>query len=244
MWLRFRVGRHRTRAQALVEFALVFPIFMLLIFSILILGLYVFYNQQLANAAGQAARYAAVHSSTALCPTVSRVESPTLTPLTYSRCDTPEAGWPNMTAAARSSVWGMNPSQVAVVGCWSGYVDSSNNYDALPVDPVTSNANAFVDCTMRDPSLAQPPVNPKANPGDLPCPATTIGSALTPPKADGDDKASGIAAAIGTTTNTSYPTTVTVYACFKWSPPLAGVIFIPSQVTLRAVVTEALQRQQ
>jgi TadE-like protein len=232
--------RDRTRAQALVEFALVFPIFMLLIFSIIVLGLYVFYNQQLANAASQAARYASVNTSTSLCPTVSRLESPLLRPITYSRCDVPEAGWPMMTAAARSSVWGMNPNQVSVVGCWSGYVDPSNNYDALPNDP----NNLFTDCTMRDPSLAQPPVNPKTNPGDLPCPATTIGSSETPPKADGDDKASGIAAAVGTTTNTSYPTTVTVYACFKWSPPLAGTLFIPSQVTLRAVVTEALQRQQ
>jgi TadE-like protein len=239
MWLTLQKRRDRTRGQALVEFTLVFPIFMLLIFSIIVFGLYVFYNQQLANAAGQAARYAAVHSSTSLCPTVSRLESPLLRPITYSRCDVPEKGWPKMTAAARSSIWGMNPTAVSIVGCWSGYVDANNNYDALPVDP-----NTFTDCTMRDPGLALAPVNPKTNPGDLPCPATTIGSAETPPKADGDDKASGIAAAIGTTTNTSYPTTVTVYACFKWSPPLAGVIFIPSQITLRAVVTEALQRQQ
>lgn len=239
MWLTLQKPRNRSRGQALVEFTLVFPIFMLLIFSIIVFGLYVFYNQQLANAAGQAARYAAVHSSTSLCPTVSRLESPLLMPITYSRCDVPEEGWPNMRAAARSSIWGMNPTQVSVVGCWSGYVDANNNYDALPVD-----TNTFTDCTMRDPSLALVPVNPKTNPGDLPCPATTIGSKETPPKADGDDKASGIAAAIGTTTNTSYPTTVTVYACFKWSPPLAGVIFIPSQITLRAVVTEALQRQQ
>jgi hypothetical protein len=227
----------RTRAQALVEFALVFPIFALVVFTIVVLGLYVFYNQQLANAAGQAARYAAVHSSTALCPTVSRLESPLLRPITYSRCDTPETGWPKLTAAARNSIWGMNSAQVSVLACWSGYVDPSNNYDALPVAP-----NVFTDCTMRDPSLAQPPINPKTAPGSLPCPAATVGSALVPPKADGDDKASGIADAIGT--NTAYPTTVTVYACFKWTPPMAGFLFVPPQITLRAVVTEALQRQQ
>jgi hypothetical protein len=37
---------------------------------------------------------------------------------------------------------------------------------------------------------------------------------------------------------------VTVYACFRWSPPLAGLLLIPSQVTMRAVITEVIQRQQ
>jgi hypothetical protein len=238
-----RANRDRTRAQALVEFALVFPIFALVLFSIIVLGLYVFYNQQLDNAAGQAARYAAVHSSTALCPTVSQLIEPvSLAPPTYSRCDPPDTGWPNMTSAARSAIWGMNPTQVSVTACWSGYVDASNNYDALPIDPTSGASNNFADCTMRDPSLIQAPLNPKTNPGDLPCPATTVGSALSPAKADGDDKASGIADAVAT--NQSYPTTVTVYACFKWTPPMAGFLFVPAQMTLRAVVTEALQRQQ
>jgi hypothetical protein len=231
-----RPGSH---GQALVEFALVFPLFMLLVFAIIVFGLYVFYNQQLANATGEAARYAAVHSTTALCPTVSRLNPSVTVNNTVPRCDAPENGWPKMTAAARSSIWGMSPNQVSVVACWSGFVDMNNNYDALPNDP----NNTFTNCTMRDPSLAQPPVDPRANPGSLPCPATTIGSA-TPgtPKADGDDKASAIAVAIAN--NQHYPTTVTVYSCFKWTPPMAGFVLIPSQITLRAIVTEVLQRQQ
>ena len=52
---RSRIGRRQTRTsgggQALVEFAFVFPIFMALLLSIVMLGLYVFYNQQLENAA-------------------------------------------------------------------------------------------------------------------------------------------------------------------------------------------------
>jgi hypothetical protein len=67
---------------------------------------------------------------------------------------------------------------------------------------------------------------------------------LTPPKADGDDTASAVAAAVGNGANVPYATTVTVYSCFKWTPPLAGFVLIPSQITLRAVVTEVLQRQQ
>ncbi len=37
---------------------------------------------------------------------------------------------------------------------------------------------------------------------------------------------------------------VTVYVCYRWNPPLAGFLLIPSTVTMRAVVTEALQYQQ
>ena len=64
-------GGRRKRGQALTEFALVAPIFFLMILSIIVLGLWVFYNLQLENAAREAARYAAVHSTSAQCPTVS-----------------------------------------------------------------------------------------------------------------------------------------------------------------------------
>jgi hypothetical protein len=37
---------------------------------------------------------------------------------------------------------------------------------------------------------------------------------------------------------------VTVMACAVWRPPLAGFLLIPETVTLRAVVTEPLERQQ
>ena len=37
---------------------------------------------------------------------------------------------------------------------------------------------------------------------------------------------------------------MTAYACTVWRPPLAGFLLIPSEVTLRAVITEPIQRQQ
>jgi len=37
---------------------------------------------------------------------------------------------------------------------------------------------------------------------------------------------------------------VTVYACYEWSPPGAGFLLIPQTVTLRAVISEPIQRQQ
>lgn len=236
MWMK---RRERRQGQALVEFALVFPLFILLLFTIIVLALYVFYNQQLESATREAARYASIHSSTSRRPTVSRINpiGSNLPPDSYTRFDAPEDGWPAMTAAARSAIWGMAPSQVTLAACWSGLVDHTvypPKADVLPNDP----NGTFTDCRIGG-------VDPETNPNDIPCPAPdTIGSAwgVDGGKADGDDKASDLAVGIGN--NLHYPTTVTVYACFNWTPPMAGFVFIPSQITLRAVATEALQRQQ
>ena len=52
-----------SRGQTLVEFALVAPIFLLILFSIIDFGRYVYYVQVLNNAAREGARYAIVHGS-------------------------------------------------------------------------------------------------------------------------------------------------------------------------------------
>lgn len=228
--------------QALVEFVLVFPLFLILLFSIISFGLYIFYNQQLANAAREAARYAAVHSSTAQCPTVSQLDprSPMLPSTgTYWRCDPPELGWPEMTKQARANIWGMAPNQVSLSACWSGYIDPST----LQRDQSASTAGvAFTDCTIAG-------VNPRRDPSTLTCPAPVTIAPSDPNRetatADRDDKASNVAAVAGSTgSDTHFPTTVTVYTCFNFKPPMAGFVMIPSQITLRAVITEVLQRQQ
>lgn len=59
----------RPRAQALVEFALVAPIFFLLLFAIIDFGRYVYYVQILNNAAREGTRYAIVHGSASIDPT-------------------------------------------------------------------------------------------------------------------------------------------------------------------------------
>src|SRR5688572_22959072 len=100
----------RTTGQALAEFALVFPMAMVVIFGIIVFGLYVFYQQQLTNVAREAARFAAIHSSGALCPT-SSWRDPQAPPTSYSpypfHCDGPNNPgdpypWPRMTEHARS----------------------------------------------------------------------------------------------------------------------------------------------
>jgi hypothetical protein len=133
-----------------------------------------------------------------------------------------------MTGAARSKVWGMSAAGVSLTACWSGYVDPAGNANAQPVPP-----NTFTDCTITG-------INPKTNANAIACPApATIQAAAPYLKADGDDKSAALAYYNGT----HFPTTVTVYACYRWTPPMSGFLFIPQTITLRAVVTEAMQRQ-
>jgi hypothetical protein len=60
--------RRRSIGQALAEFALVAPIFFLLLFAIIEGGRFIFFYQALNNAAREGARYAIVHGSNSSCP--------------------------------------------------------------------------------------------------------------------------------------------------------------------------------
>ena len=232
--------RSRGRGQALVEFALVFPIAVLVILGIIVFGLFVFYQQQLTNVAREAARFAAIHSATAFCPTVGwRDPQGSDRPLTYPypiRCDAVEnAGkpWPFMTDQARGFAWGLNPTTVMVNACWSGYVPAGTiigsppNYssgsgfplaDNPPIDPDAGTPNLFAQCTINR-------IDPVAASGSLGC-------------------SSGMTTAADDPASSKSGNQVTIYACFPWTPPLAGVLMIPSSVVMRAVITETIQRQQ
>ena len=222
----------RSRGQALAEFALVFPIAMSIIFGIIVFGLWVFYQQQLTNVAREGARYAAIHSSTAICPTSSwrdpqaPLSTYTLKPFNCDGPDNPNDSypWPKMTAHARGFAWGMNPGAIHINACWSGYrpfgTTSATNADFPPMDQSVTPAvpNVFHQCTIDG-------INPETNPQDLGCRARMTSAA--------DDPASDVP-----------DNQVTVYACFIWQPPLAGVLMIPSQVTMKALISEVIHRQQ
>jgi hypothetical protein len=234
--------RRRSAGQALVEFSLVIPMVMVVILGIIVVGLWIFYQAQVTNVAREAARFAAIHSATAPCPT-SGWRDPQAPPGTYSlfpySCDgvgnaADPYPWPAMTAAARANAWGIPPANLMVNACWSGYVqpgvtvpgpDDSANYSAASGFPLADrpaieggSQNTFVQCRIGG-------IDPAAHPERLAC-----GPGLT---TAADDPASDIP-----------NNQVTAYACLVWSPPLAGVLFIPSSVTLRAVVTEVIHRQQ
>lgn len=59
---------HRVRGQAVPEFALVAPIFFLLLFGVIEAGRLVFFYEALSNATRAGARYAIVHGSNSACP--------------------------------------------------------------------------------------------------------------------------------------------------------------------------------
>lgn len=215
-------GRKIARGQAMVELALIAPLFFMTLFGIIVLGIGVFYQQQVTNAAREGARYASVHSATARCPTVSN-ETPGAPPDSYWACDPPATRWPSMTGAARAYILGLPASQVHLSACWSGYVGPG--IDAPPFDlnpPYTPNT--FAPCTIGG-------IDPHTSPENLSCPAPITTAA--------DDTASSMSASNGLMANE-----VTVYACYVWRPPLAGFLLIPSDLTLRGVVTEKLEYQQ
>jgi hypothetical protein len=224
-------GEERTRGQAMVELALILPLFIMLLVGIIVLGVGVFYQQQLTNAAREAARYASIHSATAQCPTVSKL-NPTNPPQSYSPCDTPTNGWPFMTDAGRNRIFGLPPSAINVAACWSGYrEDSTNAYDAPPTgDYVISSTTVHIDSTFTQCSIDG--ADPTTNPSDIGCNNGLAASTV--------DQASDLSEGPGRIV----ANTVTAYACYLWSPPMAGFLLIPETVTLRAVITEPIERQQ
>ncbi len=65
--------------QALVEFALVAPLFFLTLFAIIDFGRYVYYVQILNNAAREGTRYAIVHGSNSFQPAGPVADDPAIT---------------------------------------------------------------------------------------------------------------------------------------------------------------------
>lgn len=252
-----RLGR-APQGQTLVETALVLPLFLMVIFGIVVLGIGIFYQQELANAGREAARYAVVHSATAQCPTVSnRDPDPALLPApnSYFRCDAPANRWPFMTAEMRSRIFGLRTTSVRMTACWSGYWTRDTAgawaaYDQVAVDPVTNAPNEFRDCTVpvwgwtsdqnRDAApSAQYVINPRTGRDGSGNEITIDCSRDFPLTTVGDDMASSYAKSNATNANQ-----VTVITCTTWNPPLSGFLLIPQSVTLASVVTEGLEYQQ
>jgi len=236
--------RKAGRGQSLVEFALIAPLLFLMISGILTLGIGVFYQQQLANAAREAARFAAIHSATSQCPTTSWMDpnwsrvGPEIDQNVYYDCDPPSLRWPQMTAYAREQVFGLNRSDVHIAACWSGYWGAEpQSWDAAPAN-LDGSVNEFRPCTIGG-------IDPRTDTDSISCPPPLTSAA--------DDTASDLAySSDGSSANQ-----VTVYACYEWTPPMGGLGFsipcpdewchvdiVPAVITMRAVVTEAMQHQQ
>jgi hypothetical protein len=221
----------------MVEFALILPLFLTVLVGVVVLGIIVFYNQQLTNAAREAARFASISSATAQCPVVSSLDPKGTglnyidadgriaaydAPLSYVRCDA-GPGWTKMTDFARSKVFGLNAGAVIFSTCWSGYRTPMPNghYDTPPPD--VEPQSQWAQCTIDG-------VDPTSDSSAIGCAA----GLLTGDTASNMSESPGIVVA----------NRVTAYACYRWSPPMAGFLLIPQTVTLRAVISEPIQRQQ
>ncbi len=253
-----RSTRGERRGQAMTELALVAPLFLMVLFGVIVLGVGIFYQQQLTNAAREGARYATVHTASSRCPTVSNlVPDPALlpNPNNYYACDGPATRWPLMTGQARSALFGLTAGSVQATACWSGYWTKDTNgawadYDQVAFDAATGSPNTFRDCTIRvygwtpgqDIAVATSSlqvINPRTGRNAADETITVDCSRQFPLTTSGDDMASSFSASNGEQANQ-----VTVLTCYAWKPPLAGFLLIPRTVHLTGVITEALEYQQ
>jgi hypothetical protein len=102
----------RSRGQALVEFAMVAPLFFLLLFGIIEGGRFILYYQTLNNAAREGARYAIVHGSNSNCPSGPMPPGETAPGGCY---DLPGL---NVAQAVKDAAFGLLGSAVTVTPTW------------------------------------------------------------------------------------------------------------------------------
>lgn len=108
-----RGPRARERGQALVEFALVAPLFFFLFLAVIEGGRFVLYYQTLANATREGARYAIVHGSNAECP--SGPMPPGMDPPLASCYDEPGG---NVVTRVKVAAFGLLGDDVLVTPAW------------------------------------------------------------------------------------------------------------------------------
>jgi Flp pilus assembly protein TadG len=123
--MRHRWIRRRRQGAVLVEGAIVYPVFLMLIFMLIIGGMGVFRYQQVSCLAREAARYAAVHGSGwhretgQTCPTSSAIQNAVL-PLAV----------------------GMDPNKLSMQVQWVGQVSGTvQSWDSVSKHPLSVNTS-------------------------------------------------------------------------------------------------------
>lgn len=130
----------------MVEFALVAPLFFLLLFGILEAARFVFYYEVLNNATREGARYAIVNGANSLRGEVTG-------PLPFGQAS-PDADGDRVVAKVRSAAFGVLGNAVSVTPSWDPdngrgstvTVAASYTYSSLiplvPLPPITVNAES------------------------------------------------------------------------------------------------------
>jgi hypothetical protein len=146
--------REKARGQAMVEFALVFPVFVLLLVGIFDFGRVIWVNDTLSTAAREAGRYAVVHGGS---PTTSCPAGPPA-PKSNTQPDTtcppyPNAAYPRGSRQAIKDVaqrWAAGASSAVTVSvCYGAVTTCTGDVDAVgatnaPHTPVTVRVSATV----------------------------------------------------------------------------------------------------
>ena len=148
---RGRSGGSRARGsigQALVEFALVAPLFFLLLFAIIEGGRFILYYETLSNATREGARYAIVHGSNSSCPS-----GPMPPGMNAPGCYDPTGA--NVVEQVKDTAFGLLGSGVVVTPTWGPLgngreadvnVAATYTYQTIvpivPLPPITVNAES------------------------------------------------------------------------------------------------------
>lgn len=138
----------RPRGQALVEFALIAPVFFLVLFAIIEAGRFMFYYETLHNATREGARYAIVNGANSLmCPT--GPPAPNSVP-----CD--PAG-DDVRDRVRAAAFGVLGNGVVVTPTWLSGGLPGNNARGMTV-----NVTATFTYTSLIPLVPLPPITVEA----------------------------------------------------------------------------------
>lgn len=108
--------RKRSRGQALTEFALILPIFVIVLFAIIDFGRYVFTANSLSNAAREGARVGSVGNRPTECAALSR-EACVVTVTASRAWGVPNASVTTTVACERISAGDSTPNPVSVATC-------------------------------------------------------------------------------------------------------------------------------
>jgi hypothetical protein len=129
--------RDKPRGQAMVEFALIFPIFILLLVGMFDLGRVVWVNNTLATAAREAVRYAIVHGEKSSCP-VGPPAAGAFIPTPDASCPYPSPSRQGIKDVAHKWAAGTS-SSVTVSVCYGVVTTCTGDVDQVS-NPVPDNA--------------------------------------------------------------------------------------------------------
>ena len=139
--------RHdKTRGQAMVEFALVIPIFILLMVGLFDFGRVVWVNDTLATAAREAARFAIVHGPTSTCPVGPTPVGIEIPPASGS-CPYPSPSRQAIKDAANKWAAGTS-TDVTVSVCYGAVTTCSGDVDEVVTPAPTNTRGTRVTVTV------------------------------------------------------------------------------------------------